>query len=93
MTDANVPSSLVLNLADNPDLADALSGKGPGDTCKLEVTLRIDEFSSDTLRGSITEAVPDGYKTAEEPPEDESKSTESGSPSPIVAVLRAKNAS
>ena len=47
---------LIISLADNESLAEALSSKGPGDTVELEVTVKVDEIAGDTARFSVVDA-------------------------------------
>lgn len=49
-------NKLVLSLDGNKELKDYLAKKGPGDTCTLEVTGKIDEVMPDQLIISVTEA-------------------------------------
>lgn len=88
MQQANESSSFVLNLSDHEGIAEALAGKGPGDTCKVTLTIKVGELSGETLRGSIMQFVPEGYKIEEE---SEEEYEESDDAPPIVQVLASKS--
>lgn len=88
MNAANSASAIVANLADFPGLAEALAGKGPGDTCELTLTVRVEELTGESLRGAVVDIVPDGYQKADMDPE---ATTETGEDSPLVLALREKN--
>lgn len=93
MNDANGASTLVIDMNEFPGLADALSGKGPGDSCKITLDVRIDEITADSLRAGITDAIPEGYKTIEETEEEDYAKSGERKRSPIVAVLEARDMS
>lgn len=59
-------NSISLSLKDNEALRAALNGKSPGDTCKLEVEVQVNEISADMLTGSINSVAVVDYDDPEE---------------------------
>lgn len=51
-----MPNKLIVDLEDNPELRDAISEKSPGETCKLEVTAKLDEVTSTQAVLSVVSA-------------------------------------
>lgn len=76
---------VILNLADNPELAEFFSRKSPGDTCKLEVEATLDDLADDIATLSV--------KGVEYPGDDEEEAKEAPAPdtekedAPPVAII------
>ena len=88
MNAANSASSIVVNFAEFPGVAEAAAGKGPSDIWELRAKVRLEEITGEGARGAVVEVIPDGYQKADMDPE---ATTETGEDSPLVLALREKN--
>jgi len=76
----NVTDKVVLDIADDSELAEYITSKAPGDECVMEIVATLDESTDDQAVFSIksVEVEQDSY---EEPSEDEDED------SPVMAVM------
>jgi len=75
---------VVLDLADNEELAEYIGSKAPGDECKMEITATLDETTDEQAVFSIKDvSVEHAEADYEEEAEDEEES-------PVMAVMGGK---
>ena len=77
----NMTDKVVLDLGDE-ELAEYITGKSPGDECKMEITATLDELTDEQAVFSIKEVSVEHEETDYEEEDD-------GEESPVMAVMMA----
>lgn len=83
------PDKLFLSIKDNPELAAVFANKQPGDKCKLEVEVQVDEKTDKMVSCSIDSASPIEY-SEEDDAKEVSESPEPDGESVVLAVMNGK---
>lgn len=92
----DTPDKLTLTTKDNPELAALFANKQPGDKCKLELEVQLDEKTPDGVTCSVDSAAPVEYSAEEEgepgnTPEEESAEGEgTKEPAPVMIAMMGK---
>lgn len=79
----NVTDKVVLDIADDSELAEYITSKAPGDECVMQVVATLDESTDDQAVFSIKDVELEQDDYSEEGMEDEE------SDSPVMAVMMA----
>lgn len=74
---------VVLDLADNEELAEYITSKSPGDECEMEIKATLDELTDDQAVFSIKDVSVEHADEEDEEGEDEEED------SPVMAVMMA----
>ena len=74
---------VVLDLADNEELAEYITSKSPGDECEMEIKATLDELTDDQAVFSIKDV------SVEHAEEDYEEDEDEGEESPVMAVMMA----
>lgn len=75
---------VVLDLADNEELAEYITSKSPGDECEMEIKATLDELTDDQAVFSIKDVSVEHAET-----EEEEEGEEEDEDSPVMAVMMA----
>jgi hypothetical protein len=78
----NMTDKVVLDLADDEELAEYITSKAPGDECKMEITATLDELTDEQAVFSIKDVSVEHADA-----DDEDEEGDEDEESPVMAVM------